>query len=729
MSTTLSVGALGVYPLAGTFPRAKPAVTVTAPAATVDTSSTTFSFTYSSPVSRAQASYRAQIRTQDGTTVLYDTSTVSSSSSSGLELDYLLSSGSSYQLWVQAGDGHDLSDWATTTFSVELAGVADFPDNTQVGSVYEIAINGIGYMLDDAPDRAVERRVLMLEPPRLATSETPFAEAVERYSFIGAADWSGGAGQKLRNRDDSIASRFFDAEGLNPFEEDGLCLLPETVQSITDTYASPHVTVAGGRIYVVSADGELKSQAAAEGAVTTFSITGAGAPTSVASDGTNWYYADGADIFRNSSAADPGSAWSAVDADLIEWTVDRLTAVYDDGAGQICVSTLSGAGTEEVSGGRFKYPDTTSIPAITGGDGYLWFAVNRDQQSQVHYWQVGSTDTYAAVGLTLPNGQRAVSLGFYLGNVFVLALEELESTNRAIVYRCVPSEGRLTALRVTDFETTDTLAGAGFTGDDRFVLFSWPGMSATGSYTGVGCIDLSTGGYTKWLVSGATGSPFTPVHWNGRVAFGVGGSGLWVEGTNLVGSGWLRSSISDLESNMTKVFDEIVVRCDPLPSGGSVSLEYTLDGGDSYSSAGDALTGGGVTVGTWELAVSARSLGYKITIGASGTSPCVQLVQTKLHPLSLRDALIDFPINCSDHVRGLNGQTVPSEETGMERLRRLEGLVGTRVRLQDVDWPVTNTASIWEVLDVRGETHGTFDHQPNRRVDTGRARVTLRRSL
>lgn len=730
MSTTLGVGALGVYPLAGTFARAKPTVTVTSPTGTIDTTSVTFSFTYSSPVSRAQASYRAQLRTQDGSTILADTSTVLSASTSGLSISYLLSSGSSYQLWVQAGDGFDLSDWATTVFSVELASVANYPDNELVGSVYEIAINGVGYMLADDPDNRVERRSLMLEPPRLATSQTPFAEAVERYSFIGAADWSGGAGQKLRNREDSDPTKFWDSEGINPFDPRGLRLLNEAVASIADTYATPFCTVAGDRVYVCSADGELKSQATVEGAVTTFTITGAGAPLSLASDGTNWYYADGADIFRNSSAADPVSAWSTIDAELIEWTVDRLTAVYDDGAGNLCVTTLADAGTEEVAGGRFKYPDTVSIPAVTGGDGYLWFAVNRNQQSQVHYWQVGSSDTYAAVGLTLPAGQRAVALGFYLGNVFVLALEELASTNRAIVYRCVPQDGNLTAVRVLDFETTSDLVGAGFCGNDRFVFFTWPDMTEANSHDGLGCIDLSTGGYAKWFSSGTTGEPYTPVVWNGKLAWGIGGVGLYAESTDRVAEGWLESSISDLSSNLVKVFDLIDARFEPLASAHSVSMQYTVDGGSSYTSAGDTVDSAGAAVGSWDLGVSSRSFGYKITLGTSNsTTPYVQLVQTKLHPLSLKDGLLGLPVNCSTEIKGLNGQDLPEEISGMERVRQLEALIGTRVRLQDVDWPVTQTASIWEVVDVQGDTHGVFDRKRGRRVDTGRARVTLRRSL
>jgi hypothetical protein len=721
----LGASALGVGPLAGAWDRAKPTVDVTSPSGVIG--SATVAFTYSSPVGRAQVSYQFQIRTADGSTILYDSGTVVSGANSGITIPYFFAGGSEYQIWVRASDLFDTSDWSTGLFSVDLIDVNDYPDEPTVGSVYEIAINGEGYMLADRPERPVKRQLSVLEAPRFATGDTPFTEAVERYTFLGTTDWRGGAGQEYLNRTDSDQTRYRDSEGLNPFEVDALQLLPSTTQRITDTFATPLMVVAGDRIYVVTANGELTSRDTAAGSDTVFTITGAGAPQAMASDGTNWYYADGSNIYRNGSAADPGSAWQAHNAIKMEWVVDRLAIVYDDGD-ELCLSTLAPDGTEEVAGGRFKYPNTTDLADITGGDGYLWFIVNRGNVSQVHYWQVGSDDTYAANGLTLPAGQKATSLGFYLGNVFIRAVEPLESGSRVIIYRCIPSEGVLTPQRVLDWDDDADGSIGDFAGDDRFVLFSWREMTEAGA-SGVGCIDLSTGGWAKWL-TGGDGDIYSVALWNGKLAFTSGGDGLFVEDATPVNTGWLESSISDLGSSLPKVFDEIRLTFDPLPSGGTVGVEVTIDGGNSYDVVGDTVATAGLSSFSNDLNMDGRSFGVRITLGATSSSPKIRSAQTKLHPRSIVDQVVVFPINCSDQVAALNGSILPGSApgSGLKRTKTLEALTGSRVRLQDIDWPVTEVATIWEIVDVQTETIGVFNPAQNRRVDSAVTTVTLRRS-
>jgi hypothetical protein len=721
--------AIGSYPIAGKLARAKPTVNVTSPAGVITTA--TLAFTYSSTVGQPQVSYQYQVRTADGSVVLDDSGTVVSAATSGIAIDFAFAPGSSYQLWVRASDWMDTSAWDTIDFSMEEGfDVLDYPDETRVGSVYEIGINGRGYMLSDNPERPVRRRSQVLDAPRLATGDTPFTEAIERYTFVGFSSFKGGAGQTYLDRPDSDPEKFFDSEGVNPFQGDALQLLPSTTLQIADGYGTPYMVVASGLLFVATADGELTSRSTPAGSNTTFTITGATEVADMASDGTNWYFADGANIFQGSTAADPVTAWSTIDAQKLCWAVDRLAAVYEDGANLLCVTTLDATGAEEVAGGRFKYPDTVDIADLAAGDGYMWFIVNRTDSSQIHFWQIGSADTYAASGLTLPAGQKATALGFYLGNLFVRAVENLDGGGtRAIIYRCVPNEGVLTPERVLDWEDDFDNSWGSFAGDDRFVLFSWKEMTSA-DVSGLGAIDLSTGGYAKWI-SGGTGVVRSVALWNGLLAYTVDGVGTYVEDTTPVSSGFLRTSLSDQASALIKVYDEVRASFDPLPSGGTVSLEITTDGATSY----DALTTDGDTAGQASIVetigTEARSVGLKINLGATSSTPKVRNAQVKLHPRSITDQLVTFPINCSDQLSGLNGQSlsVSSPGSGMKRARFLESLMGSRIKLQDVDWPVSGVSTVWEVIDIDLTTVGTFDRSLNRRVDSAVALLTLRRAL
>ncbi len=741
MTSSIGVSSIGARPLAGTWARAKPSVGITAPTGTVTDS--TLTFAYSSPVGRAQYSYQYQVRSADGSTVLFDSGIVVSASGS-VAIAYLFAGGTTYQVWARASDLFDTSDWDSSTFTVDLVDVNDYPLCEQVGSVYEIGINGQGYMLADRPpDRLVKRQLATLEAPRFATGDTPFSEAVERYTFLGHSSFKGGAGQIRTNRPDSDPTRYNDSFLLNPFEDDCLQLVPWLSRQGSNTYSTPYLTVMGTRYYFVSANGELTS-ATATGAQSSFTITGAAAPLDLTSDGSYWYYADGANIYRNSTNADPGAAWATHNATRIRPCLDRMVITYVDGSSNLVVSTLDNTGAEEVAGGRFKYLDAdVDIPDLVAGDGYLWFIVNRNNQSQVHYWKVGTDDTYAAVAFTLPTGQKATALGYYLGNLFIRAVQDTNDgvATKATIYRCVPSDGVLTAEKVLEWSNTVDNSVGGFAGSGRFVFFSWRSITTGvslgfGDGSGVGAIDLSTGGWCRWSS--------TNQNFNGnvrqvgvlgdRVVVGIDSAGAHLQGTSVaVSEGWLTTSLADMGSGLTKVYDEIVALFDPLPADVTVTISYTLDNGVSYTDLDSAASTSGQQSLFNELAKEGRSIGLKFTLAAGNSgddSPKLRMVQTKLHALSLTDEVIQFPINCSDQLKGLNGQLLPDTApgSGLKRLRILQALMGSRIKLQDIDWPVTQVATIWELVGIEAESVGEFSPKENRRVDSAVATITLRRA-
>lgn len=727
--------AVATTSLAGTFARAIPVGTALTPSGTYLPSTATATWSYSSAVSRTQYSYRVRLYSQDRSSTLYDTGTVVSSGTSRA-VPYYLSGGSTYQVGVVVADLYDTAPETYVTFISENSGVGSFALNSRVGSSYEIGINGVGYMLADVPDPQYpkdyryRRRIMSLDPPRFATGDTPFSQAIERYTLIGWSNWNLGAGIRL-NDPGLTGDRFHDSEGIDPFTKGQLSLLPTTVLSVSNMYAGARMVVANSLLFVQTGAKAFSSQASVGGGSTAFSVAAATTVTDMTSDGEYWYATDGAGIFRNNASADPGAAWAARAVKQVEWVVDRIAvAEASSGSTPNQLTTLTAAGALEAV--RVTLPVGTTIRSITGGNGYVWFAADRQDQSTIWSWQLGTT-TAGISQFVLPPGQRAETVGFYQGNLMVRASEynPVTSKYRGIIYRCATSNGALTPTRVLDIDNSVADERYGdFFGDDRFVGFSWRSMTAAGR-SGIGVIDLSTGGYAKWLYAPAdtaTGDVLAVVNWAGKFVFNVDGYGPCAETSTALTTGWLKTWHTDLSSTLTKVLDRFDGITDPIPGGGSIAISYSLDGGNSYTGTVTNSSAGTQGVGLLPAAAGA-TIGVKVVLGSTGASPVVRALIARVHPLTLADALVYLPVNCSNRVAGLNGQLLREMNgDGEARARTLEALAQTRVLLQDVDWPITGVANTWEVVDVMVDSTGVFDRHKGRRSDSMIAVLTLRRS-
>jgi hypothetical protein len=711
-------------PVAGGFYSAAPTVTITAPSGTTEADTVTVTWTYSSPLSKPQFSYLVEFLNEAGTSVLF-TSGVVQSTATTYASPFLLSAGSRYMIRVTVSDATESASASTMVWSLGQ-GVANFPLEPKVGTVYEVAINGQGYMLADTPERPYRRQAATLQAPRLATGDTPFSEAIERYSFVGAGDWSSGAGQEVAGRERSAPAAYFDSEGVDPFTPGELSLLNTTAVEIASTSSPAQAAVASDRLFVRTGTGELRYQSSIGGTPTTVTFTGR-TITDLTSDGTRWYVStDLGRIYRGTDAT-VGSAWADLVAETsdiraVEWCVDRIVAVYVNGSGQWCVSPLGDNGAEEEVGGRFKYSDAT-VKGLAAGDGFLWFGVNRTDRSVVRAWNLtGGSGAFQA--LTLPPGETIEDLFFYLGNVMI----RTSNAGTVAIYRCVPSQGRLTPEIVTSF--TGAAAGR-FGGKGRFVFWSWAGMQADGR-SGIGCLDLSSGGWCKHLSApsaGNTAAVSSVYLWKGRVGFSIAGVGACLETSTVRSSGFLTSSIADLNSSLLKVVDSVSVTTDPLPANGSVQVQVSTDVGVSHVPYGTVSTPGG-RGGEFTIGGASIAFSYRLVLSANGTSPVVRMVQVKLHPLSVADAIVELPIDLAVDRRGLNGASLPERQPVMGKLRGLENLVGTRVRFQDVDWPEAKTSEVWEVAGVQFSSVGVYDRLKQRRVEQSPvAVVTLRRGV
>lgn len=714
--TVLGLPDIGTEPIGGGKVWSVPTVTITAPSGSVSTSTITVTWNFSDTGALGQEAYRVQLAYQGSGSFLVDTGwTVSASASHALS--YTLQDLSTYTVTVSARTPQGEIATDTQDFLVQLTSVASFADNTDVGKVWEVAINGVGYMLADrgqeGEDFEWERTTIPLEPPRLATGQTPFEEAVERYNFTTFTDFSGGAGQERYNLPSSIATAFMDSENVDPFTNPGkLQLLFDTNEIHSDTYANPLLAVVNDTWYVLTADREL-NHAADDVTDGNFTVTGSGAFVDMTSDGQRWYACDGTDIYRGTTA-DPVSAWSTIDGEVIHWAGGRICAAYADASPASSTpnvfTTLNDAGTEEVTNGRLTLNPGWTIRGMTDGSGYVFFGAYSGQEGEVWAWNIGSSDA-PFQALPLPPGEVPVDLHWHQGSVYV-RVDRPNATHDTpqAIYRCpVGADGTLTPFSVVE----DSLGASGtFAGLGDLVFFSWTGMSSAG-ISGIGAIDITTGGYAKCYFpsaeSGATGHVVGVDIWNGRPIFTVAAEGLQrVHPTTRASSGWLKTSIVDAGSTLSKVWDEVSLQASPLASGSSASVDYSFNGGGSYTSlSAVSLTDAGVQSAKADLDIRSLSLGLRVNLTRGGTvtaTPLIESLTMRYHPLALADTLVLLPIECSDNYNGLNGARlggVPG--SGSERLATLESLVQTRVKFQDSTWQWTGTSEIMEVVGVQAK--------------------------
>lgn len=626
----------------------------------------------------------------------------------------------------------------------------------QVGSIYEVGIEGVGYMLSDSPARPIRRStgILDTQPPG---SDSPLSDRIGRYDFVASTDWTGGEGQEMANRPASDPTRYDVSEGVDPFHTPGqLTCLPEPANvrtvttDLTNDSFNPGLVGAGPTFYVQTGTDNLRKNNTGSA----FSTGLAGDISGLAWDGEYWYATDDASVRRNNTNADPGADWSTTNVVEIAWCGDRLVGNTGFNAGAPTVYEFSPAGVATAIPGAHQ--TNVLMSGLCGGGGYVWYGAFAAGNilGRIYFWQRDSSPTNAGVAFDLPDDEVPCGLLYYLGNVFVATGKvAYPGSVSAIVanriYRCIHNgDGTLTPQLVCELPLG--YRRIWFAGSGKYVAFS--SDAGSGVPGGVGIIDLETGGFVRYWAEAGLGGAWTDGKAHGVIVFDNGiawrvdtttgtGGGVWwipdadsdVIDTTTKMTGTLETSISDLATPALKHLDEILVSTLPLPAGTSVAVSYSTDGGATYTAAATFDTDGD-TQHSVELAtaVVAASFKLKLTLTPSGDdTPTVTALLAKTHATGITDQIIELPVNCLDTIAGVHG-TVIAEDSGpgkgMERLRALEALIGTKILFQDVDWKTTQQTSLCEVVGVESTSVNVFNQNRNVSDVTGHvAVVQLRR--
>ena len=394
----------------------------------------------------------------------------------------------------------------------------------------------------------------------------------------------------------------------------------------------------------------------------------------------------------------------------MDWIGDRLAVLYRDSATSTWrFSTLDTSGTEEVTDGLLTLPGATNasmasceyrLGGMTSAAGFVWFtgwSADSDE-AHVYVWNIDTTLS-PSMALRMPRGEVPLDIMFYQGAVYLWVVAHNEGVVK--LYRgVVNGDGTLTPFLVaSDIGTAPAVAdydGKKLVASGRQVFFAWNTMQTNSGY---GVLDLATGGYAKRGVAAASGDAISVFIWGNRPGLSVAARGAYGEdSTNLVTTGWLKTSIADADSALDKHWDSISFNA-TQDTGTSVTIGYTIDAGASYTTLISASTSDSAVAA---LDVDSPSLGMQITLAGNGTTdPDFRVASAKFHPRGLIDKVLVLPINCGDKVEGLNGADLGYKNgSGMARARTLEALLGNVVTVQDLDYQATSGTYSMEVVSV-----------------------------
>ncbi|RMF62085.1 MAG: hypothetical protein D6746_04600, partial [Bacteroidetes bacterium] len=707
--------------------------TITSPTGTVTTQTVTVNWTFSSTRGKTQSAYRAVLTYAEGGATLEDSGKVTSSTATSHAFTYPLANGSSYKVTLTLYNSEGVAGTDTVTFPVSLPSGTTYPDEPDVGVIYEVGVAGRGFMLfdnrteDTMRQFRYQRRTVPLQAQRFATGDTPFGQAVERYVFSSMSDFRGGRGQLLADRETSDPSTFLESQGVWPFEPQQLTLLNSVAREQSVTYGASDMATAGNNLYWLSAANQISYLTGPGGTPSSFTVAAAGTLDGFVSDGDRWYAGDATNGIFRGTTSDPGAVWSTIKATTLAWAAGRLCAAYP-GTGSTTrnvFTTLNDSGAEEVANGRITLRPGWDIVSIEGGSGWVWFAAVNGDKGEIYAWKAGAVDS-PFLALQLPPGTVPVRLTWAGGRMIMLAVDRV-SGGEMELWTLAPdvTSGTLVPFLVDELGTFD-VAGCAVKGNT--VWFGWTAMDGTNA--GVGAYDLRSGGYCKGYQSTVAGDVPSVVMWNGRVGFLVAGDGIWLQDpSSYVTSGWVRTPVADGGSIMPKIFDTITIEGKNLTSGQSFDVDYSLDYGGSYTNLG-TFSDIGQRAKTFTLDQQGSALSVQVTLNGPGTStPSLSVVSSKYHLLGAADTILVLPIDCSDHVKGLNGAPLDDNGpgAGAARARWLESLIQTVVPVQDIDWAETRTTENYELIAVDISKWSIYDRRAGRQNVRAVAECTFRK--
>ncbi len=497
--------------------------------------------------------------------------------------------------------------------------------------------------------------------------------------------WDAGAGQKLADlEEDDRADQFFESRGVDPWEENQLCLLHDTTQKLAVTAAAIHMASTSQYLYVSDGTGVKRSA----DLTTWSSITGiAGTVQDMCSDGTNVYIATSTDCYTvaSTTAASLTSTAGATSYDKVAFVGNRLIAASANVVGELGTATFTAVYTHFQPSFRW-----TTIFAVGSR---IYFGGYSGNRTELYTTDTGST------GALVKSAEAAT---FFAGELLLCALSYggavLLGTSEGLRFATLGSDSTLQyGPLISQPGAVRDIAAQG-----RFAYFAWENFPDSASGVGRAALDqftsdllpaFATDVYTEALVDDVVAVE----RFLDRTCFGVTADGVYVENTaTYVTSGYLDSGELTFGTVEDKSISSILVRYDPIVATESVGValedEYaTAIGNKTDSAAGSTSMNLDVVDG------QANRTRVTLTLGGDGSStPCITQWRMRAYPVAppVEEWIVPLIIKSQVVVNDSEGQVLSLDPwTETAKLRSLwdtgevvlykEGNYAFRVRIDN----------------------------------------------
>jgi hypothetical protein len=472
--------------------------------------------------------------------------------------------------------------WRRTDAFYGGAAVGDAPTAVSPGSraIYDVFLDGVGYMLDDYRGGYLSLETVPMQRPQQTTRAEPGENSLNSEGLWrrSQSSFHDGAGQPFRDRAStdgywvrtmSDAYRFRTSRGVYVWDQWQLTLLPDT--SLVNAVTGTNTTMCSTIGFAYYSDGSTVYRT---DGTTTAAVTGtpgaALALTSVGSQVVSAHSTSG--IYRTAAGSTTATSWVTGTVDMVGWAKGRVMA----GAGPVLYNITTAFNTTgALPTPLYTYPDPSfAWVGFAEGAGWIYAAGNSGNVGLIHRISIRADGTgldFPIVAGVLPRGETITTIFGYLGAVFV-------GTTRGFRLCAIGASGDLSIGRLVD------IGGPvyQFAGWGAHIYFTWSNFD--GSYTGIGRInptvltdsDGLVPAYASDLMAVGQGTVHGVAILAGAPIFGVDGLGVYKpHPTDLVPFGYVDVGQSSFGLAEEKVATGVVVSAS---GDGAVTTSHAFDG-------------------------------------------------------------------------------------------------------------------------------------------------------
>ena len=554
--------------------------------------------------------------------------------------------------------------------------------------------------LSGASDRdSIVRSTTTYQKERIDQGASAGENSLSNWWLRSATGWHHGAGEQFYDADSSDLYRFYQSNGIDPWEIGELSLLPLTVKE-TSVAATQPTTVNGGTFYI--SNNLVWFRNSTTGAHTSVALTGSAIPQKIVTDGTYALVAASDGIYQVSTALAVTKYYS-VPSGSTTWTVQAMGYVKD----RLVVGCTI---TDTLPSRVFELPRTpAAIPSVVSKT-----ADSRYEYSttDLTYISVCELNSAIAVGYTVGAISKVMSFGIdpasplaaILDPAIIAELPRGETLNQIRSYlNTYVVLATSAGLRVG----TQGSDGASFTYGTHTITGNCNDIVFNSSYLYVTRSELLDNTAGLWRVNLGTevGAVYayaadlsTDINVPNGIAFAgttnqkviTSSSGVWVESTTLkVETGWIKSGWVRWGTSENKMPVSLAIRTTTANSSGvGVSVynddpdqdtdyyEYTVDTIPLGMQTEVILTGALGPADHYEvkLTINRDSGGSNTTAG-----PIIQSWTLRALPAPRRSRTFTIPLMCYESEQDSNGNTIVSNPWSrihyLERIEQQGGAV------------------------------------------------------